>query len=97
MRLSRQRVYRLLEGRDGDCHWCGSAGLIIIVAVRRVDDGPFLEAICTASVQKNCLHSYSPWWLLQREYEDEFQLFQIYICYHDYREISETGFLEQVF
>jgi hypothetical protein len=58
MRLSRQRVYRLVEGRDGDCHRCGSAGLIIIVAVRRVDDGPFLEANFAASAQKNCHHSF---------------------------------------
>jgi hypothetical protein len=25
-----------------------------------VGDGPFLEAVCTASVQKNCHHSHSP-------------------------------------
>ena len=62
MRLFRRCHYRLVKGRDGDRDRCGSAGrIIIIVAARRVGDGPFLEAVCTASVQRNCHHSYSLW------------------------------------
>ena len=35
MRLFGHRDYRLvIKGRDGDCHRCGSAGLIIIVGVK---------------------------------------------------------------
>ena len=54
----------VIKGRYGDSHRCGSAGLIIIVGVRRVGDGPFREAVYAASVQKNCHHSYPPWWLI---------------------------------
>ena len=62
MRLFQRCHYRLVKGRDGDRDRCGSAGrIIIIVAARRVGDGPFLEAVCTASVQRNCHHSYSLW------------------------------------
>jgi hypothetical protein len=51
MRLFGHRNYRLvIKGRDGDSYRCGSAGLIIIVAVRLVGDGPFGEAVCAASV-----------------------------------------------
>jgi hypothetical protein len=45
MRLFRRCHYRLVKGGDGDRDRC-----LIIVAARRVGDGPFLEAICTASV-----------------------------------------------
>jgi len=45
MRLFRRCHYRLVKGRDGDRDRC-----VIIVAARRVGDGPFLEAVCTASV-----------------------------------------------
>jgi hypothetical protein len=58
----RARDYRLvIEGRYSDCHRCGSAGFIIIIGVWRVGDRPFREAVCTASVQKNFHHRYSPW------------------------------------
>ena len=55
MRLFRRCHYRLVKGRDGDRDRC-----LIIVAARRVGDGLFIEAVCTASVQKNCHHSHSP-------------------------------------
>jgi hypothetical protein len=57
MRLFRRHHYRLVKGRDGDRNRC-----LIIIAARRVGDGPFLEAGCTASVQENCHHSHSPGW-----------------------------------
>jgi hypothetical protein len=60
MRLFGHRDYRLvIKGRDDDRDRRGSAGVIIIIGARRVGDGPFIEAVCTVSVQKNCHHSYS--------------------------------------
>jgi hypothetical protein len=60
MQLFRRHDYGLVEGRDDDRPRCGSAWMIIIVAVRRMGDEPILAAVCAASVQKNCHHSYLP-------------------------------------
>jgi hypothetical protein len=43
MRLFRRCHYQLVKGRDSDRDMC-----LIIVTARRVGDGPFLEAVCTA-------------------------------------------------
>jgi hypothetical protein len=73
MRLFGHRDYRLvIKGRDDDRDRRGSAGLIIIIGARRVGDGPFIEAVCTVSVQKNCHHSYSLGDLVWKQYGNFF-------------------------
>ena len=51
MRLLGRRDYRITGIRGGDSDRAGSAGLIVIVAARPVEIGPFREAGRTAVCQ----------------------------------------------